>query len=881
VTTDRAFEDLWIWDRVGDRLPWYYAVATNRLPAKYLIARRVSCEVDLHRASEEELWDEHARATDRFLQTWQEIRAGNLTLSSISPQKPHLLDLSIELVGRMLRHCNFCRWKCGVDRTVGTKHGTCQLESTSRVSSYFRHRGEELVFRGSQGSGTIFFTSCNLRCSFCVVPSTFLMTNRGPVRMSDLFDASGFDVEHAGGHVRFPQDLFAFRHDGRRVKVTKIFRHNVKGNLVVVEPVYAPPLLVTPDHEILVTAGPDQGIRKIRADDLTLKHRLILPRLSMGSHPASTLDVTKVLAPLAEQESYATSAQARLPFMVQAVELSRAGAASREIGERLGYNPAYVRNLRSRIRRHGYPAGRKKNSLVVEDDSLRLLTEKRFGIPLRLGLNEDLAEFLGYYCAEGHVTKIANRPASYNVVLSFGHHERQLVRRAAELLRQIFRLEPRIVQRRTTVTVECTKSSLGLLLHATCGSRSHEKRAPRFLFQAPPNVVESFLRAFQKGDGCETNGYISLNTVSEGLAMDLYALYLRLGHLPSFNVYEPPPETMIEGRRVRQSTLYYVKINAKRMREKSWAREKQVPYRYAQDHFDVPILRISRRRYAGPVFNVEVDDPSHTYLANFIAIGNCQNGDISRDKDNGLPITPRQLAAMAWQLRMEGCHNINWVGGEPTIHLHTIIEAISHLGAKAPDRMDLARARGVKTDDLWPYPQRPEWAMYRGEFNAPMLWNSNFFMSPETMRILRPLMDVWLPDFKFGNDKCSIFLARTPWYWETVSRNHQLIYDWGEDMVIRHLVMPDHVECCTKPVLKWIAEHTPKALVNVMDQYHPDSVCNPRSLDFDPRYRSLARRPYEREILEAYEYARDLGLRFEEVTFEKARVAVPEWARAG
>jgi uncharacterized Fe-S radical SAM superfamily protein PflX len=39
-----------------------------------------------------------------------------------------------------------------------------------------------------------------------------------------------------------------------------------------------------------------------------------------------------------------------------------------------------------------------------------------------------------------------------------------------------------------------------------------------------------------------------------------------------------------------------------------------------------------------------------------------------------------------------------------------------------------------------------------GKFNAPMLRNSNFFMTLESMKILRILTDVWLPDFKFGED---------------------------------------------------------------------------------------------------------------------------------
>ena len=66
-------------------------------------------------------------------------------------------------------------------------------------------------------------------------------------------------------------------------------------------------------------------------------------------------------------------------------------------------------------------------------------------------------------------------------------------------------------------------------------------------------------------------------------------------------------------------------------------------------------------------------------------------------------------------------------------------------------------------------------------FNNPQLWNSNFFMSKETMRVLSSLIDVWLPDFKFGPGKCALDLSRTPWYWDTVTNNLRLIYGWDDD----------------------------------------------------------------------------------------------------
>jgi putative pyruvate formate lyase activating enzyme len=247
----------------------------------------------------------------------------------------------------------------------------------------------------------------------------------------------------------------------------------------------------------------------------------------------------------------------------------------------------------------------------------------------------------------------------------------------------------------------------------------------------------------------------------------------------------------------------------------------------------------------------------------------CQNGDISTDKDNGEPVTARTLATMAWLLRREGCHNINWVGGEVTVHLHTIVEAIALLAELEPDDVDLRRALAVKADALPLWPQRPEGACYAGAFNAPMLWNSNFFMSEPALRILRVLMDVWLPDLKFGPGPCAVALARTPWYWETVTGNLKAVRDWGEDLTIRHLVMPGHVECCTRPVLEWIAATMPEVPVNVMDQYHPDNFCDPCSPKFDPKYRALARRPMREEVLQAFRYARGLGLRFQALSYEK------------
>jgi len=61
--------------------------------------------------------------------------------------------------------CDVCAWECGIDRT--SKMGVCRTGELARVSSYGPHYGEEAPLSGWRGSGTIFFSRCNLRCQYC------------------------------------------------------------------------------------------------------------------------------------------------------------------------------------------------------------------------------------------------------------------------------------------------------------------------------------------------------------------------------------------------------------------------------------------------------------------------------------------------------------------------------------------------------------------------------------------------------------------------------------------------------------------------------------------------------------------------------------------
>ena len=140
---------------------------------------------------------------------------------------------------------------------------------------------------------------------------------------------------------------------------------------------------------------------------------------------------------------------------------------------------------------------------------------------------------------------------------------------------------------------------------------------------------------------------------------------------------------------------------------------------------------------------------------------------------------PRTLATMAWMLRARG------------LPQHQLGRRRGHHSPAHDRRGDCAAGRRPRIrhrEDLSQGAAGPRATAvllrfesgagdYEGAFNAPMLWNSNFFMTDEAMEILRVLTDVWLPDFKFGPGRCAMSLARTPWYWETVTGNLLLSRD--------------------------------------------------------------------------------------------------------
>jgi putative pyruvate formate lyase activating enzyme len=77
------------------------------------------------------------------------------------------LKTRVEQARAMLEECRLCGRECGVNRLVTAKGAACRTGDKALVSSFNAHFGEESPLVGRHGSGTIFFTNCNLKCQYC------------------------------------------------------------------------------------------------------------------------------------------------------------------------------------------------------------------------------------------------------------------------------------------------------------------------------------------------------------------------------------------------------------------------------------------------------------------------------------------------------------------------------------------------------------------------------------------------------------------------------------------------------------------------------------------------------------------------------------------
>jgi putative pyruvate formate lyase activating enzyme len=163
----------------------------------------------------------------------------------------------------------------------------------------------------------------------------------------------------------------------------------------------------------------------------------------------------------------------------------------------------------------------------------------------------------------------------------------------------------------------------------------------------------------------------------------------------------------------------------------------------------------------------------------------CITGVDSWNPHRGEPFNATALAAKATTALESDARTVMILGGEPTIHLPDAIRLVAALPS-------LAR----------------------------LIWKTNAYISAEPRTWLAGLFDVWLADYKFGNDRCAERLAGIVDYQQHVQET-LLWADAASELIIRHLLMPGHVDCCWEPIARWISVHLPATKVSLRCGFWP------------------------------------------------------------
>lgn len=196
----------------------------------------------------------------------------------------------------------------------------------------------------------------------------------------------------------------------------------------------------------------------------------------------------------------------------------------------------------------------------------------------------------------------------------------------------------------------------------------------------------------------------------------------------------------------------------------------------------------------------------------------CQNYKISHG-GHGREITVDRLTDIFIELQEKGAHNINLV--TPTHYIPQIREAI------------------IKAKKIG--------------LNLPIVYNSNAYENVEALMSLEGLIDIYLPDLKYFDDKLSIKYSKAPGYFKNASRAilemfRQVgspVFDargiMKKGLMIRHLMLPGGL-FDSKKIVDWVLEKLPgEVYLNIMCQYTPLN----RACEYPELNKKLNRKHYE------------------------------------
>ena len=233
-------------------------------------------------------------------------------------------------------------------------------------------------------------------------------------------------------------------------------------------------------------------------------------------------------------------------------------------------------------------------------------------------LSDEFLRLLGYYVAEGCVTKFNGCDAAE---WSLGEHEPDVADEIASLVERLTGKRPSRSHdtKRHGVYLVVYSRELGAALELHGGKYAHDKRFSKAVMDLPPPRQRLATDTYYRGDGSiGRNGPLTTvrcATVSRTLAFQLQEMLARRGIFAYINIRPAFDETMRRtGKVIHHRTQYVLYYTQKTRGRRAILRD---------GYFLVPVFETRRQAYEGFVYNFETATDPHSYLVKGFAVHNC------------------------------------------------------------------------------------------------------------------------------------------------------------------------------------------------------------------------------------------------------------------
>ncbi|OPX29375.1 MAG: anaerobic ribonucleoside-triphosphate reductase activating protein [Candidatus Omnitrophica bacterium 4484_171] len=505
----------------------------------------------------------------------------------------------------------------------------------------------------------VFTQGCNFRCPYCFPGNTEILTDKGLFKIRDIIEK----------HI----DCKVYDYAGRFSPIKKHYKRETNFLLKVKPFLYSNVIRCTPNHKFFVYNHKANKFVKKEAQYINVKEDYLIVPIPQKEIFNYKLDVSSTIENLYQELSFGP--RFNNEEVIREVKESREkGFSWRKIFKELDLTD----HIRRVVERKETLDG-KILPIVKKRDGKVAVKGSKFYIDNIIEITPKFMRLLGYYLSEGCSSKTKERKNSYYTAFTFNSKEREHIRDTKEIFFEIFKTKLKEVENKKykTTTLVSYKGIIGLFFKYYFGKDVYNKKIPMEFLYLDKNLQKQLIAGLFRGDGISSGAYIRkyqkqrIQITSKTLLYQIGLILLRLGIKHS--VFRK--EIIIADKKIfdilgQEHLIIKKSINTSKR------------YGFIDNNYlYLKIKSINKIKKKAKVYNLEIDNPSHSYNVNLISVSNCHNPELVEPALYETPI-PENYVLDFLKRRKNMLDGVTVTGGEPLLQkdLRFFLKNIKEMG---------------------------------------------------------------------------------------------------------------------------------------------------------------------------------------------------------